>query len=361
MVVLQFADYSAPYDGNFISSLRHLMNEVEALGGKMLFLFPERTKDCSWVASLKREYSNVFFLSRSSLYNIFLLRRLINRYKIDIIHSHFSVFKYDFIIKAARLLSRKTVYIRHMHMIYRNKSSKIIELFKRSISCADCEIACSKPVYDSMRQAGLKRLVTVVNAIDFNRLARFEELKREDYSDEPEDALILMFGYNYLVKGVDVAISAVKQLNQNGFKSTLLICAAVNSDAIRIEITREHGEVPSFVRIIPPRTDIASYYRLCEIFLSASRTESFCYALREAGYCGALLVASDIDAHKGISEAELFKSEDSRDLCEKLKSVILLGNKAERIQSQIKSIEKSYSISEWCRDLISIYKKVLTK
>ena len=201
----------------------------------------------------------------------------------------------------------------------------------------------------------------VANAIDFNRLALIEELEREDYIDNPKDTLILMFGYNYTVKGVDIAIKAVKQLNESCFGTTLLICAAAGSDEIALEIAREFSEVPSFIRIVPPRTDVASYYKLCDIFLSASRTESFCYALREAGYCGALPVASDIAAHTGIPEAELFTSEDSRDLYEKLKAAILSDNKLERVQSQVKSIEKSCSISAWCNDLIKIYKKSVDK
>lgn len=357
MVVLMFADYAAPYEGNFISSLKHSENSIEAVGGNVIYVFPENAGQTDW-ARLAACRGNVFFLKKSTLQSILLFIKLIRRFKVDIIHSHFSVFKYDLMIKTAAFFARGTKYVRHMHMLYKNKDSRLLELVKRTVCSADCHVACSIPVYNSMKAAGLKNIETVINAIDFERLAVRDTPDKEGFARNPGDKLILILGYEYEIKGVDIAVRAVKLLNEKGIKATLLICAAVGSRIIADRITRDFGVFPDFVRIIPPREDIAAYYALCDVFVSPSREESFCYALREAGYCGVPLVASDIEAHS-VPGAMLFKRGDAGDLAEKL-CYTLTNDNTERINLQIKSIIESCSMENWCEILLKIYKKLLT-
>ena len=350
MNILQFADYGAPYEGNFIQSLTHLENKLS--GDKTVYLFTKVAQNQEWTKKLQ----NVFFLRGNLFENIKIFRKIIKEEHIDIIHTHFSVLKYDLALKIARMTSKKTIYIRHMHMLYKPKGNFIFEKIKTVISNADIEIACSDAAYDAMVSAGSikkERLYMVPNGIAFERFDRYETLEKNSRH-------ILMFGYNYAVKGVDLAIKAVEKLVSAGEDIRLNIVIAKNDQLIKKTIEENFNAVPGFVELLPPRNDIATYYKHSDLFLSASREESFCYAVREAAYCECPVVASDIPAHNDIPADFRFKSGDDLDLYKKLAFTINLKNKQEIIRTSKEFVIKKYSIESWSRQISDIYNTLKT-
>ncbi|MEG2670447.1 MAG: glycosyltransferase, partial [Oscillospiraceae bacterium] len=245
MNILQFADYSAPYEGNFIKSLRHLEEMLKP--HRVVYLFTLNTKHQEWVKS----FDNVYFLTESTMKNIAIIMKIIKKEKINLIHTHFSIMKYDLPLKIARIFSRKTLYVRHMHMIYINKKNWLLEKFKKSVANADVEIACGSATFDAMLSAGIDktRLYLVENGIDFSRLDKFETINSAGYN-------ILMFGYNYHIKGVDIAIKAIEKLPN----TTLNIVLAANASDVKQNIMHDFGKIPENVNFLSPREDIATYY-----------------------------------------------------------------------------------------------------
>lgn len=359
MNVLQFADFSPPYEGNFLKSLKALSKKLGEENSPMVYVFTKNAACRAWARELA-DRGEAFFLTGNPLKDVFLFKKIIKERDIDIVHTHFSLQKYDVLINAARRLSaKKTLYIRHMHMLYRRKTSPFLERIKQTISNADIEIACSRAVYEAMTEAGFKseNLFTVTNGIDFSALDHWEAIDRKALGIGEDAKIVLMFGYHYFVKGVDIAINAVSELARRGEKTVLAVVDVDNPDSAARKLRERFTAAPAFIKLLAPRGDVASYYRFADVFLSASRAESFCFALREAAYCGCLTVASDIPAHKMGARDISFKSGDCLDLQNKLIFALHAENRAEIAAAQKAFVLKNYAIEKWRDEILEIYQK----
>ena len=61
MTVLQVCAYAAPYEGNFIASLKKLGEALKSRGHKMIYAFPENAREKEWCQKLSGE-TKVYFL-----------------------------------------------------------------------------------------------------------------------------------------------------------------------------------------------------------------------------------------------------------------------------------------------------------
>lgn len=334
-----FSYYSADYKGNFITSLEMLEKKVNENGGKVIYVFPESAKNAPWM----KELENTYFLNGSLLKNVRIVKKLIKQYKINIVHTHFSVVKYDIVFKLARLTGSTYKYVRHMHMIYKNKSNAVMEKIKRFISNGDAEIACSVFAAEEMGKCGFKNIITVNNAIDFRR---FENITAAGNNN------ILMMGYDCYTKGVDLAIQAAEKIKDD---IKLQICVASKLDNLKHDIIEIFGKLPEFVEFLPPVDNVGKYYANTDIFLSASRQESYCFAIREAGYCGCKMIGSDIPAHR-VSGALLFKNGNADDL-KRVLEYALKEFEPDR-EKQKEEIGKSCSLESWSNEIYNVYEKI---
>ncbi|MFA7637495.1 MAG: glycosyltransferase family 4 protein [Monoglobales bacterium] len=362
MNIMHFADYKAPYEGNFILSLKALEEKIKSENMNMIYVFTKGAKSQKWAQELVNQKKTVYFLGDSFIKNITAFARIIRRHNIKLIHTHFSIFKYDLTLKIARILSKKTVYVRHMHMLYKNKKNPLAEKLKRFVANADIEISCNKSVYQAMRDEGFNpaNMITVTNAVDFSRIDSFENIDRKTFGIPENSKVVLMFGYNYPVKGVDLAVRAVNTLNEKGRDTTLLIVAASGAEQVKECIINDFGKIEGHIKFLPPRNDIASYYKMADVFLSASRSEGLSYALIEAKYCGVLTVASDIPGNVRESDELMFESENVSSLVDKLEYAFDIGDD---YKSNILSRQKDFAIREfgldrWIDDIIKIYSDV---
>ena len=346
---LIYSAYCAPYKGNFITTLAELQKRLKAEGGEAVFLFPKESQNLDWTTSLE----GVSFLTGNPIRDIFLIAKIIRRQKINLVHTHFCQVKDDMLFKFATAFHQKTVTVRHMHMIYRNKKNKLAEALKRAISNADIEIACSDYAKNAMTQSGFRAVKVITNAVDFKRLdAPSITRKNRDITEKN----ILMFGFGYEVKGVDLAIKALQRLNNPHLR--LKICIAANKEELIDKIKTEFGEIPTFVELLPPTEEIVSYYKNADIFLSASRRESFCFAIREAGYCECVLVASNIDEHILGFHDILFENGNDESLAEALKRA--LTEDSSYTAQQKEYIATEYSIEKWCKSIDEIYREAIS-
>lgn len=99
-----------------------------------------------------------------------------------------------------------------------------------------------------------------------------------------------------------------QKLRDEGQNIYLAVCTASNTQTIAEQIRAQFGEFPEWLKLLPPRQDIASYYRAADIYIQASRSEGFCYAIVEAAYCGKTVVASDCLGMKSHAEKNLIFS-----------------------------------------------------
>jgi glycosyltransferase involved in cell wall biosynthesis len=278
--ILHIMDYAAPYRGNFIRSIQFLEKEVESDGGHLIYLFPIKAKNLDWVELLIKEGGSVYFIQNTFFFkkivftNIKLIRSIIRSEHISIIHTHFMNYNYSlFLLKFLFYTRAKIIGHFHNHFLPpRNKYRKLKILITNFTY--DLIIGVSEPVAISIKDAGIKtnKILCIYNALDFSRLDICEQMS---FSDDIKRKVIMMFGWPFHRKGVDIAIEAVSQLYMEKSNILLVISLAGEKEVFENEIINRLGQIPSWLSIIEPRDDVASYYNATDIFLSASREEGF--------------------------------------------------------------------------------------
>lgn len=365
ITIMQVMDYAAPYEGNFICSLKDLEIKLNNNNSNMVYLFPDKAKEISWVKEIVKEINNenrrkVYFLKTSVLKNLELIRKIIKTEKVDIVHSHFCLPKTQLAVKLAVNLSRNVKLVQHYHNHYQLPNNYLKNKLFKYIFCGDLNIGCSQSVAQSIIYD--KRKVTCVpNAIYFPRLDEYEKIDISKYGIQENSKVILMFGFDFERKGVDIAIEAIKIIAEQ-YNIILLISISVNKESVRQKIIDRFGEVPKWVKLIDSRNDVASYYRISDIFLSAAREEGFCYALIEALYCNCICISSNIPGPPlHVPGIEVFRNEDILELRDIVKKILDKSNDElnESRDLSRKYILKQYSIDDWSSKVINNYDKLI--
>lgn len=336
--ILIVTDYVAPYEGNFIMSLKKLEESVKKDGGKFYYFFPKKARKIDWVSNL----NNVFFLEEYILKNIKILNKFLEKENIDIMYSHFCLPKTQLAVKISRILHRKVKLMHHFHNHYVLPNQFLKKLVFKFIFKGDINIGCSKDVAKSIPY---KNKTYVTNAIDFARLNDYENIKLA----ENNKFIILMFGYTYERKGVDLAIKSISELKNN--KIILAISISKNPEEFKQCIINDFGKIPDFVRILEPRNDIATYYKASNLFLSAAREEGFCYAIVDSMYCGTPCICTKLEGQPNeIPDLITVESENVEKLSKAIKLVLDKKNNFSKKLVK-KYVINTYGIDNWVYEI----------
>lgn len=356
MNVLFVTDYTAPYEGNFICSIKALCRKIMSQGGIVEFSFPEKARELNWVCELSKIYS-VQYRSASPCKQWVELRSLLK--SCDIAYTHFCLPKTQCIAKAAVKTTGKAL-VQHWHNHFQDASGLKKPLFRWAFN-GDVNIGCSESVAKSL-PFNKDKICYVDNAIDFSRLDNYDETF--SFRDTPTQKIVLMFGFDYLRKGVDLALRAVEKIcNESDLKLIISLSLSKNHDIILSEIEKLFGEVPSWVQIVDARNDVATYYHAADIFLSAAREEGLCYSPLEAAYCECSLISSNIDGvpYWNIPNCYTFESEQVGKLQEKLSEVIAKDRitlSRENAENKAAVVSK-YSLNLWVNGIIEKLESVV--
>ena len=302
--VLELMNYAAPYEGNFLRSIRALADALRARGTDTVLVFPERARERAWAPALAEEFP-VFFLPRGTAAAARLLRSIVRERDVCAVHSHFVNGQFYLPLRIA-LCGRAVPHIVHAHSLpHFSRGSMAL---RRQILHASGILCVSEAVRGAYTDAGFSGCVLVPNGVDFSRL-------RQEQTLSCRHPLVLTFGYHFEIKGIDTALDAFAQFDPE-HRFTLGICVAGHDDRAREALCARFGEVPPWVALFPPREDVGTYYGAADVFLSASRTEGMPYAVLEAASCGLPLVLSDIEPHRqlGLPQAEWFPPADAQAL-----------------------------------------------
>ena len=307
--VLHLTDYGAPYEGNFVASLRALEQRLNAEGAGMAYEFPRRSSDVPWTQEMMRQKSNVYLIERDGFFAYLRqIRRLLKETGATILHEHFIHYPQKLAaLIAAHTCGHRVKIVLHLHnhlTIPRSPVKRLPHvLLFRSVSRFVC---CSRSVAEHLIADGVarNRVRVAENAIAFARLDSFDPRVRDSLSLPPDAKLALLFGYDFENKGVDFAVEAMRQLrNRTHLPVVLAIVLSSRREEVQAKILSQLGAdtLPEWIYLLPPREDVASYYHMADVFLSPSRQEGFCYALVEAAYCLTPVLASAIDAQKDLA------------------------------------------------------------
>jgi glycosyltransferase involved in cell wall biosynthesis len=361
--VLQIMDYAAPYEGNFIPSIKNLEAHLNKEGVRLIYLFPRSAEKLPWLNLLISEGKVVylidssFFSKRVKYLNISYLKRIIKKEQVDIIHTHFVAYNYTLAFMKFLILQKVRIignFMNEFHPPFNKYRG--IKIFITKISF-DLIIGSSEAVVQSLKSAGIneKMLKRVDNALDISHLQNKESIAvRENQSQK----VVLMFGWPYYRKGIDVGIKAVRELNSKGGDFLLAIALAGPSSLISNDIIHDFGEIPSFVRFLGPRNDASVFYNAVDVFLSASREEGLAYSVLEAAYCYPLVVVSAIGGHaQDIPYISVYDVDDIEKLIELIREMCnhTKDRKSEIKKAQKDYVIKKYDVNNWSESVIKCY------
>ena len=369
--ILHLTDYGAPYAGNFIASLTALESLLDSNEAKTVYVLPSRAADRVWAQEMAQTH-DVRFLKNGGFFSYLRqVRGLLKETNADVLHEHFIHFSEKLAAWfASKTCGHRVETVLHLHNHIELPKSPLLRLphmlYFRSVSRFVC---CSESVAAHIIADGVtkERVRVAQNAIAFERLDCFDSSVRASLHLPQQAKLALMFGYNYSVKGVDLAVNAVRLLREReGLPVALAVALSSNLEQVRLRICAELGvsDVPDWILLLPPREDVSTYYRMADVFLSPSRQEGFCYALVEAAYCRTPVLASAIDAQKDLAlpKSAFFPPEDVEALASALLRVLSEEHTASRAQALEQAgerVRQTYALSRWAERVLAAYLEIL--
>lgn len=358
MNILQIVNVSSVYPGNLMESIWRLEEEIKK-SGVCVYLFPRETKECDWIKDMQKNSERIYFKSGSKLKDFRMIYKICVMHDIDIIHLHFWNIPDCLAIKWILKIRRNTKSIIHHHNSYHVSKKQLNEKIKRWILNGNYHIACGRAVYNELLNAGYTKSIIfhIDNGVDFSRLEHKQQIKWNGNN------ILIFSGIGCVRKGIDIACLAIKELIENGISINLVIVSGYNQaeDEEYIRNILQTDGIPDWIKFMPPRNDIATYYDAATAFLSASRSEGFCYAVLEAAYCGCETIQSRIPQHRlDIPECKTFESENVGEL----KKVILEllhedKDEAERIHKlQREYVIRHYGVEHWVHGIMGVYREI---
>lgn len=214
-------------------------------------------------------------------------------------------------------------------------------------------IGVSDAVYsDLCSLCGSRDTYLVRNAISTERL----DGHRENILSLDSARDVVIFGTHFDRKGVDVALRAVIKA-RNGLR--LVVLTHREDDAIE-RLDEVESEWRDFCVVKHVVEDIACVYDHALCFISPSRSEAFGYAVAEAAYCDAQVIASDIpgqNSMKCIPGIQWVSSEN--ELAEALVNCYEMNRDRpkeleEQKQAQRAYIHEHFSLDKWCDEVMEV-------
>lgn len=361
--VLFILNFESSFEGSFIRSINALSDELQHSGSKAVYLLAEGCKNSAWAKKLVSDGNPVYFfrLSVGAIFkNAGIIRKIIKDYNIGIIHSHFSNYKIHIPVSLAAAGRKDIDYIVQVHTEPSQKKpfyDKLAVIFTN----ATLYIAVSDSIKNNLAING-RRAVTIPNAVDFSRLEMCDRtVKKEDYISYPGQKTVFMFGHDFESKGVDFVIKSLSDYDKE-HKLQLLIAVSENGNRISSRIKEIYGEFPEWIKLLPPRNDVATYFSLADVFVSANRTQGSPYTMIECAYLGVPMVYCDIP---GLNELNIpwsvkISSDDSASLYKALSEIV----EEDETETGIMGAESReyvinhFSLGSWVYEIMNIYKNI---
>jgi glycosyltransferase involved in cell wall biosynthesis len=373
--IIHAADFASVYGGNFITSLTALADACKRRDLRLVMVFPPAAGEMRWCRDLAASGQPIHFLANDAgtwrcargLAKIAALENGV------LLHTHFT--QYDVAAWLAgrlrRLHGQKLQIVWHGHSdfpIQMTVRRQIKDAIKHRLMGRRASIVL---VSEHLRQGIVargfpaKNIQTVPNGVDLARATSATQSRAQVFSElriAEELQLILLFGWEPRIKGVDLALDAVEALAREGLPTILGLVGDV--DLENFVASRLKSPLPSWLKILPQTTNVANLYQAASVFVSASRSEGLPYSVCEALANGTPVVLSDIPsvsfAH-ATPGAVYFSSGDSDSLTRALRKV-LQWSPEERLRNGKANEElarRNFDVRAWSDKICALYEELL--
>lgn len=349
--VLHICGYAASCKGNFINSLLYLEERLKKQDKNTVYIFPKNVLTSSaktWIDELQQDGKIIYTWDSSDFRSVFFLKKIIKKHNVETVFQHFTDLKTDIIV---RLSTNKKV-LNFFHSIYDPSGDSRSHKLKSIIypkSKKYILVGVSNFSAERLKKHFHKHtVVSIPNGVFFERLK-----KTNDFPELNHKILCMTMGYDIHIKGVDLTIKAINQLRK---KYDIGLGIIASPKAMKEKLEKHLGEdaksMEEWITFLPPTEDIGTYFKNADIFLAASRTESFCYAMIEAAFCNTTIVASDIPAQveHNLDSVSFFKSSDVENYVSVLEKAILNMTDENHVckkEKDSKYVQNRYSLENW--------------
>lgn len=356
--ILLISDYAAPYRGNFIPSLEAIERHIGD-DGKVVYVFPSVVHKQGWMQAFEQMHTVVSvdraFFSKYPQWRIVVnLMRVCHQYHITTIHTHFVEGNINMWL-LRRLTGVRCVANLHNHYCVSGRLGTVRKYLFRLTN--DCVIGDSESVSESAYRIGIPhtKVVTLNNSIDFTRLEHYSSIGLRHGAEN----VVLMFGYPWYRKGVDVAVKAVAELNNQGCFTRLAIAQSGGVEQTKEAILKLLDYMPNWITFLPPTDSLADYYNACDVFLSAGREEGLSYSPIEAAYCKCGVVCSRIGGNPlDIPEIGIYDTENIDALCQCLQTQFAMSEADIHHRNTIQRnyVLSHYNVEDWAEKVVETYR-----
>lgn len=371
--VLQLCDYGGPYSGNFIASLTRLGRVLEADGQRQIIVLSSDSRKHSWVEDLVRLGTDVAFLGKgqSVLALGLQIAKLVPNGDAVMLHTHFT--SYDIpawlALKGLRTMGTKAHLVWHAHSNFPVRSTpsrRIKDWAKYRVMGRDTHlVAVSDEVLQATVARGMDpiRSSVVDNGVDTDRVrwADSKKVSRTRLGLDQDSVIVLQFGWNPYVKGVDVALDAVAQLQGKGLKIHLLLVGG--QPLVDFVRDRLGDRLPPWVKVIPPQEDVSELYGISDVYLLSSRSEGWAYSVGEAMVAGLPVVASDLASlswTRGAPGVIKYPAGQASRLATVLGEVVGWPARYRGTVTGANAVlvETNYSLDAWAQKIMRVYRAI---
>lgn len=367
MNILIAANYGAPKSGNFIASLIALARKIRKEGSNVSFVFPKQTDWINWFIDEGFEI-RIFNPEDKTVDEQFAwLNEIIKKDSIDIVHTHFGMFRKAILNNRKEIKKVKVIVHDHMDLymgtnyalqrlgfvfisfIYLLKNISVITVNKRK----------------KINYFFLKNKWFIPNGLSLERHLSHSATREESRTElnlSPNEKVCFLLGYDLKGKGLDIALKAIEKCRETDKNIILGIIGAgelapteCTKDFIRTETGIDPNE--PWIRFFKSHEDMFAVHRAIDVYISASRKEAFSYGLLEAISQNTPIVVSDINGTKWSSEFSNshFYPVENPDKCSE---AIFEALKCGRCESNYKTVVSHYSVDTWCDKILEVYNKV---
>ncbi|HOK00545.1 MAG TPA: glycosyltransferase [Candidatus Pacearchaeota archaeon] len=301
----------------------------------------------------------------------------------DIIHSH-SPFSMGFLGKY--ISNRKKIPFVYTHHTEYPEYAKIylkekilLPYIARALSVwfsnmSDAVIAPSFKIQKSLLENGVKKpiylLPTGVNINIFKKSEEKTKLKKE--LKIPLDKKVLLFvGRISKEKNIDFLIKVFQEIQNSPFKEKIIFLIIGDGSYfknLKELIKKSKIEKPTIITGFIPHKEIDKYYKVSDIFVFPSLTETQGIVILEAMASGLPVVALKDDAFKNIVINNKngflidYKKEDAeKDFTQKIIKLLNNNNLFEELSKNATKTAHKYSDKNQTEKLVEIYKELILK
>lgn len=306
--------------------------------------------------------------------NIFKLKKIIEEFKIDIIHARSRAPAWSSYYAAKKT---KTPFVTTFHGTYginNNFKKKYNSIMIRSNKIIAISNFIKNHIIENYN-INTDKIITIhrgINISDFNSLNVTDErlIAFTNKFNIPEDSLVILLpGRLTRWKGHELLIKAVAKLNRKD-----ILCLFVGDSQGRKKYLRdlkkliENYKLTNNFRIIDNQLDMAAVYKLSDVVVSASTDpEAFGRVVAEAQAMGRPTITAN---HGGAPEIIIdgitgwsFKPNDIEDLAEKI-SIALNINNNERDKMALQSnqrIKMNFDNKSMCKKTLDLYIELINR